>query len=139
MKKKLRYSLFMLLMTMGGMAWGQEVTLDFSSNEDWQFPTSKATTEASFTNGDGYTITLEGTSGNGYRWYDSGKYLINGKQGATLTLPAFDFDVASIEVVGREGASTSTMFNVFVGDDAVSTEVTGCTGTQVFEIEDGYP
>ena len=102
----------------------QEVTIDFSgSTDNWGIGTTKLIDAAEFTYG-GYTIILEGTAGNGYRWYDSGNIIL-GKQGATLTLPAFSFDVERIDVVGTSGASASVKQNIFVGDEAVSTETTG--------------
>ena len=124
------------LMSLSMMA--QTVTLDFTTN-DWGFPTaSKAVAQASFTNTDGYTIILEGSTGNGYRWYENYQYLLNGQTGATLTLPAFDFAVERIEVVGREGASTATQQNIFVGDVAVSTATTGAAGTNEYLIDENY-
>ena len=120
--------------------WAQDVvTLDFTDNTDWEFPTSKVVTENSYTDGQGYTIKLEGAgSKNGYRWYSDNKYLINGKSGATLTLPAFDFDVQAIQVVGRSGASGAVGQNIYVGETAVSTETTGATGTNLYYINPSY-
>ena len=134
MKKTLRFATLVLMAMFVGNSYAQEVTLDFSSNDDWQFPTAKAVDAASFTNGEGYTITLEGTSGNGYRWYTEG-YLLNGKQGATLTLPVFDFEVEKIVVYGRTLASTGVKQNIFVGETAVSTETTGATTDNTYVID----
>ena len=107
-----------------GKVSAQEVTIDFSgSTDNWGIGTTKLIDAAEFTYG-GYTIILEGTAGNGYRWYESGNIIL-GKQGATLTLPAFSFDVERIDVVGTSGASASVKQNIFVGDEAVSTETTG--------------
>jgi hypothetical protein len=108
-----------------------------TSANEWEFPTTKEVEEGEFT-ANGYTIKVAGTDGNGYRFYTGDKYLLMGKQGAYLTLPAFDFPVSKIEVVGREGASGSVVQNIFVGDQAVSTETTGATGTNTYEIADGY-
>ncbi|MBR7018273.1 MAG: hypothetical protein IKH99_05425 [Prevotella sp.] len=109
------------------------VTLDFTSNA-WGIPEdAKATEKKDFTNGT-YTITLEGTEGNGYRFYASDQYLLIGKQGATLTLPAFSFDVEAIETVGRDKASAAVKQNIFVGDEAVSEETTGAQGTNAYKI-----
>ncbi|MBR6198497.1 MAG: starch-binding protein [Bacteroidaceae bacterium] len=114
------------------------VVLDFTVN-DWGIPTSsKMVEENSYTNTAGYTIKLAGTSGNGYRYYSNGSYVINGQKGAYLTLPAFDFDVEKIEVVGRNAASADTKQNIFVGDTPVSTETTGVKGTNVYEIDEAY-
>lgn len=52
-----------------------------------------------------------------------------------MTLPAFDFDVAKIEVVGRTGASTSTLQNIYVGDAAVSTQTKGADKTNEYAID----
>ena len=124
MNKFLRYSFVALLAMFGLNINAQEVTIDFSgSTDNWGIGTTKLVEAQSFTYG-GYTITLEGTRGNGYRWYDSGNIIL-GKQGATLTLPAFSFDVERIDVVGTSGASASVTQNIFVGDEAVSTETTG--------------
>lgn len=127
-----------LLCAVFGTTWGQEVTLDLTDGT-WGFPTTKKVEATSYTNGDGYTIIVEGTTGNGFRVYTGNdSYFLFGQQGASITLPAFDFDVEKIEVVGRSGASASTKMNVFVGDDAVSEETTGCTGTNTYEIDEDY-
>ena len=124
MNKLLRYSFIALLAMVGLNISAQEVTLDFSgSTDNWGIGTTKLVEAQSFTYG-GYTITLEGTTGNGYRWYESGNIIL-GKEGATLTLPVFDFDVERIDVVGTSGASASVKQNIFVGSEAVSTETTG--------------
>lgn len=122
--KKILLSLFGLMLMFSGNVSAQEVTIDFSgSTDNWGIGTTKLIDAAEFTYG-GYTIILEGTAGNGYRWYDSGNIIL-GKQGATLTLPAFSFDVERIDVVGTSSASASVKQNIFVGDEAVSTETTG--------------
>ena len=112
-------------------------TFDLTQN-DWGFPegsANKAVEEGSFSNS-GYTIKVAGSNSNGY-YYNTG-YLMIGKAGAYLTLPAFDYDVDKIEVVGRSGASTSVKQNIYVGETAVSTETTGCTVTNTYEIAEDY-
>ena len=42
-----------------------------------------------------------------------------------MTLPAFDFDVERIDVVGTSSGASGRLQNIFVGDEAVSTETTG--------------
>ena len=122
--KKILLTLFGLMLMFSGNVSAQEVTIDFSgSTDNWEIGTTKLIDAKEFTYG-GYTIILEGTAGNGYRWYDSGNIIL-GKQGATLTLPAFGFDVERIDVVGTSSASASVKQNIFVGDEAVSTETTG--------------
>ena len=109
-----------------------------TSANEWGFPTSeKGFDEAEFT-ANGYTIKVAGTSGGGYSYKIPDKYLILGQKDAYLTLPAFDFPVSKIEVVGRDGASASVVQNIFVGDQAVSTATTGATGTNTYEIAEDY-
>jgi len=138
MNKILRYSFVALLAMFGlGNVNAQEVTIDFSgSTDNWGIGTTKIVEEKSFTYG-GYTIKLKGTEGNGYRWYDSGNIIL-GREGATLELPAFNFEVARIDVVGTSGASTSVKQNIYVGEEAVSTETTGAKDvTNAYAIAEG--
>ncbi len=112
-------------------------TFDFTDNA-WGFPTSKQLAENSYSN-NGYTVTIAGAgSNNGFYFYESGSDLLFGKSGAYLTLPAFDYDVEKIVVVGKAGASTSVVQNIYVGDEAVSTATTGATGTNTYEIDPSY-
>ncbi len=146
--KLLRFSLLcILVMLCGGSVFAEDdplsdrtpqVTLDFSSSTDnWNIGTTKTVDEKSFTY-NGYTIKLKGTTGNGYRWYNSG-YVINGKQGATVTLPAFNFDVDYITVEGTGGATAEVKQNIFVGETAVSTETTGAKNvTNKYAIASNY-
>ena len=130
-----------------GKAFGQEVTLDFtladaenSKVSVWGFPagsSNKTVEEKSFTYG-GYTVKVAGSEGQGYYWQDKDHYLFYGKEGATLTLPAFSFDVERLEIEGNGSASGSVKFNVFVGETAVSTEATGAQGTTIFDIAADY-
>ena len=140
MTKKIHLFLTMLLCAVFGMVQAQEVTLDFTTN-DWGLPESKANQlleSKTFTNSDGYTITLEGAGeGNGY-YFNTQGYLMLGKKGASLTLPAFNFKVSRIDVVGRSGASGSTIQNIFVGETAVSTETTGADGTNEYTIDEAH-
>ena len=137
MNKNLRLFMTALLCAVLGTVWGQEVTLDFTTNE-WQFPEgsgNKGTAAANFTNGT-YTITLEATTGY---YYNTG-YLMLGKNGSSLTLPAFNFAVGTIEVVGNSGgnASTNTVENIFVGETAVSDQQVGSASTNTFAIAADY-
>ncbi len=134
MNKILRYSLLAVLAIVGmGNSYAQEVTIDFSGTTDnWGIGTTKIVEEKEFTYG-GYTIKLKGTEENGYRWYDTGNILL-GKNGATLTLPAFSFDVERIDVVGTSSASSNVLQNIYVGETAVSTQTTGAQGTNLYEI-----
>ena len=146
MKKLLRFSLLALFGLIGTNAMAQEVTLDFTvvdpSDETgktsyWGFPSgseNKLTDEKSFTYG-GYTVKV--AAPDGYYWHNKDHYLLFGKMGATLTLPAFDFDVERIDIEGNGNASAGTKQNIFVGDEAVSTETTGAQGTNYFQIAEG--
>ena len=147
MKKNLRLFLVAALAMVGMNASAQEVTFDFNTmDNNWGLPTTKTVDETSYTYG-GYTIKIAGTSGKseGFAWNNIteaqevvGHYLILGKNGAYLTLPAFSFDVDKIEVVGRAGASSAVKQNIFVGENAASTETTGATGTNTYMIKKDY-
>ena len=122
----------------GGTGETGVVAIDFSGpDDDWGIGTTKLYDENSFTYGD-YTIKLKGTSGGGYRWYNTGNIIL-GKKDAYLELPAFDFDVAKIEVVGTSQASAAVVQNIYVGDVAVSTATTGMLNvTQSYTISPNY-
>ncbi len=127
MKKHLLFSLFAMVLSL--CTYAQEVTLDFTTNT-WGLPVGKAnkgTEPISLTSGD-YTVTFE----TGY-YYNSG-YLMLSSTNAALTLPAFDFDVEKIVVTGNTNASTSVKQNIYVGEQAVSTETTGAVGTNTYLI-----
>ena len=113
---------------------------DFTDNTEWSFPegsSNKTTTSTNYT-ADGKTITLGGGgSGNGH-YFNADGYLMLGKEGATLTLPAFDKPVTQIDVVGRAGASSTVGQNIYVGSETVSTETTGAQGTNKYEINSEY-
>lgn len=136
-----------------GAISAQEVTLDFTDNTKWQIPTAATRESKSFTDGTN-TITLASPSTGtkeGYKFvsYGGSNYLILGKNGATLTLPKFNFAVSKIVVEGNKGASASVKQNIFVGDKAVSTETIGAAEkanpqsdgpakTNTYEIDPGY-
>ena len=135
MKNFLRYSFVALMAMIMGNAFAQEVVFDFTDEANpWGFPTEQLKETGTFTK-DGKSIVI--TTTNYTRWFSDSKALLIGKEGATLTLPAYDFDVEKIEVVGHDGASGKVTHNIFVGDEAVSTEVTGAKGTSSFEIAAG--
>jgi hypothetical protein len=104
----------------------------------WEFPTENyVQTETSYTNS-GYTITLGASSNGGHKVLTDATdghiiSLIWGKTDATLALPAFDFNVNKIIVYGNSGASGKVTFNIFDGNDAVSSKV-----TQLFKIAEGH-
>ena len=108
---------------------------DLSVN-GWGLPEKSAniTQSGSYENS-GKTITLEGDPGF---YFNTSGFILLGKTGATLTLPAFGFDVMAIEVTGASGASVNTKQNIFVGETAVSTETTGAKGTNLYFIDEDY-
>jgi len=115
----------------------KQVTLDFTDNSEWGFPTDyvNSTKENSYTNS--YTVKLAGSgaASTGYKWNSSTSALIIGKEDAYLKLPAFSFATSKIVVTGpASGASGKVTWNTFVGDDAVSTEVTGSNANHTFNI-----
>lgn len=130
-------SLFLILLGCATGTWAQEtpeVTLDFTTNT-WGLPTSGGTTETAYTNGE-YEIKLYAS--NAYYYFTNNKCLLLGKQNATLTLPAFDFDVEKIVVTGNSGGSGKTTQNIFVGSTAVSTETTSSKLVHTYEIDANY-
>ena len=153
MIKTLRFTLMAVMMLICGAISAQEVTLDFTTNDKWQLPTAAARDSKSFTDGT-YTVTLASPSKGtkeGYKFvsYGGSNYLILGKQGATLTLPKFNFAVSKIVIEGNKGASASVGQNIFVGDKAVSTETIGAAEKanpqsngpakiNTYEIDPGY-
>lgn len=137
--KKILLSLFGFMLMFAGNVMAQEqepeVTIDLTTNDVWAFPTDYVKTEASYTN-NGVTLTFAAAS-NGHKYNSNDKYVIFGKKDAAVTLSAFEFDVERIDVIGRTGASGKITFNIFVGEESVSTEVTGATGTANFLIAEG--
>lgn len=112
--------------------------MDFTNNTNWKFPDSydnKKTDAGDFTDGT-YTVTV--AAPKAYYWISSNKALLMGKLGATLTLPKFDFEVERIDVVGPDGASKNTTRNIYVGDQAVSTQTTSAKGTKEYKIAADY-
>ena len=147
MNKFLRYSFMALLAMVVGNVSAQDVTFDFTLETEegskvsvWGFPSGsseKIVEEKPYTY-NGYTVRVAGSEGQGYYWHNKDHYLLFGKQGAYLTLPAFDFDVQRIEVVGTSGASTGVKQNIFVGDEAICTETTGAKNvTNSYDIPEG--
>ena len=139
MKQLLRLTFLALVAMVCNVANAQEVTLDFTDNSVWNFPagsSNKGTTEAPFSNGT-YTIQVAGEN-SGYYYVSNGSYLLFGKSGAYIKLPAFSFDVERIDVVGNSGASSAVTQNIFVGETAVSTQTKGATGTNLYEIASDY-
>lgn len=117
--------------------WGgyaqEKVILDFSK-ADWNFPSTPNANKASYTC-DGYTITFGANSGH----HKEGNGIVMGKKGATLSLPAFNFDVEKIIIKKNTGSvSGKVTFNIFVDNTAVSTQAKGCDKDKTFIIKDEF-
>lgn len=117
--------------------WGgyaqEKVILDFSK-ADWNFPSTANANKASYTC-DGYTITFGANSGH----KEQGNGIIMGPKGATLSLPAFNFDVEKIIIKKNTGSvSGKVTFNIFVDNTAVSTQAKGCDKDKTFIIKDEF-
>ena len=82
------------------------------------------------------TIKIDPTANKGSYIYDNKGFLNIGKTGSKIILPAFDFAVEKIEVVGHSSATSypNVDMNVYVGETAVSTACVGSTATSTFEI-----
>lgn len=131
MKRILRSFLTLLMLVVWASGFAQEVTLDFTDNSVWQFPTQVAKTDVTKSNG-AYNVTIEA----GVYYNNSGKYLMLAKN-KSLTLSAFDFDVDKIVVTTTTGSSKNAWSNIFVNNIAVSTKQVG-NGTLEFVINDKF-
>ena len=109
-----------------GSAWAQDVTYDFTGS-GW------SVSNGTLTNG---TVSFTGAGSDNFKMNNG--YFMMGKSGAYINFPTYDKAVEKIVVTGRSGASASTKMNVFVGETAVSTETTGCTGTNTYNIASDY-
>ena len=117
----------------------QTVVFDFATNA-WGIPTYEETnysgvkSETELTDGTN-TITINPTANKGSFYYDSDCLRLQ-KTGSKIVLPAFNFAVEKIEVVGHSKASSYKLadINIYVGGNAVSTETAGITDSHVYEI-----
>ena len=123
MKQKLRFLLLTLLTAVVSAAWGQEVSYDFTDG-------SWSVKNGALTNG---TVSFTGQGGANFKMNTG--YFIMGKSGAYINFPVYDFNVEKIEVIGNSGASADVKMNIFVGNNAVSTETKGSKSTNTYEIE----
>ncbi len=118
----------------------ETVIFDFVNN-NWGIPTmeennfSNIKTAGEYTDGK-KTINIDPTANNGSYIYDSKGFLNISKPGSKIILPAFDFAVEKIEVVGHASGTSyqNVDMNVYVGETAVSTACFGTTATSTFEI-----
>ncbi len=126
-------------------ASAQDVVLDFTNAAtDWGIKATSSSKEKgtqTYTNGT-YSITIAGDGSNGFAAYKgnatSPGYVLFGKLGASITLPAFDFPVGVVQFIGREGASAAAKMNVFVGDQAICKETAGSVETNNYFIPTEY-
>ena len=127
--QNLRWLVTLLAMIVSVGAWAQQVTYDFTGS-DW------SVSNGVLTNG---TVSFTGEGkGSKANFKMNNGYFMLGQNGAYINFPTYDFAVERIEVVGRDGASASVKQNIYVGDDAVSTETSGATGTNTYEIASAY-
>lgn len=124
-----------------------KVTLDFTSGgvagqNEWKLPTvALKNTAGTYTKGN-YSIGISASSDGHKAFYTAvmenkvatgdtiWQGIIFGKTNTVMTLPAMNFKVAKIIVYWvSAGGSSSVVHNIFVGDNAVSTAVTGCNIT----------
>lgn len=122
-----------MLVVWASVGFAQEVTLDFTNAiDDWGISATATTKATKFTNG---TYTIEASKG----FKQQGKGVLLGKEGATLTLPAFDFDVEKIVVRKNTGTVSGRVTqNIFVGTQKVSTQTTGADKDQTYKIDAKY-
>ena len=117
----------------------QTVVFDFVNNA-WGIPTYEATNfsgvKSSTVYNDGLNdITINPTANKGSFYYENDCLRLQ-KIGSKIVLPAFDFAVEKIEVVGSPKASSykNADFNIYTAGTAVSTAVAGLTESHTFEI-----
>lgn len=146
MTKHLRLIMLSLLamICLGGYSQskGPEVTLDFSDykGNPWKIPTSYCKDPKTFTNGT-YTIILTPGESKGFKLanVNSNGVLQMGNKYASITLPAFNFDVEKIVVVPPSGGGNKSVTqNVYVDEVAVSTQTTGCQTKKEYQIKEEY-
>ena len=121
-------------------ALNETVVFDFANNvwgiQEGLDPVTFAGTKTAGEYTDGTkTIYIDPTAKKGQFYYENG-YLRIQKPGSKIVLPAFDFAVEKIEVVGHASATSypSVDMNVYVGSTAVSTACIGSTETYTYEI-----
>lgn len=128
------------------VAWAsgfaQEVTLDFTNSKTWNLPVgdkNTVKTEKTYSNGT-YSITINASVGHYLIGNKEDSYsLFFGQKNATLTLPAFDFDVEKIVLKKTtQTGSKNTTQNIYVGSTAVSTETRGVNNDQTYQINAEY-
>lgn len=125
----MKFMLLLCALIVGsGTIWAEDadVTYDFTGN-DW------SVSNGTLTNG---TVSFTGEGGTNFKM--NGGYFMMGKNGAYITFPTYSSPVSKIVVTGNSGGSSAVKMNIFVGNDDVSTETQGCTGTNTYDIASGY-
>lgn len=88
-----------------------------------------------------YTIILTPGESKGFMLsnYKGTGVLQMGNKNASITLPAFNFDVEKIVVVTPSGVGNKKVTqNVYVDEVAVSTQTTGCQSNKEYQIKEEY-
>ena len=132
-------ALMVTLMTSAQGTLNETAVFDFTNNA-WNIPGYDMVnfrgvkTAETYTDGE-KSITINPTANKGEFYYENG-YLRIAKPGSKIVLPAFDFAVEKIEVVGHASATSypNVDMNVYVGKTAVSTACVGSTATYTYEI-----
>ena len=108
---------------------GADVVLDFTDNTEWGFPSdAKTTAENTYTCGD-YSIKVSA----GAQYYTN--CLLVGKTDAYIKLPVFaDKAIARIATPAESTGAAGVTFNIYAGENAVSTEATNCKEEHTFDI-----
>ena len=139
-----KFTFFVALMVAFTTAYAQgtlneTAVFDFTNNV-WEIPGYDMVnfrgvkTKGTYNDGE-KSITIDPTANKGEYYYENG-YLRIAKPGSKIVLPAFDFAVEKIEVVGHSAAASykNVDMNVYVGKSAVSTACIGSTETYTYEI-----
>ena len=133
MTKHLRFLFVMLLAMIWSAGWAQEVTMNFTDNTSWNFPTDSKNIKSGTYGKGNCAVSL--TGGN---YYLTNNKCLMLKANGTLTFTAFDFEVEKIVVKGNTGGSKNTKQNIYVNDKAVSSETTSSKVTNTYIINDKY-
>ena len=111
-----------------------DVFIDLTDG-NWGFPTDNTTALTTYTNSEtGYAVQCAATTA--YK-VSSTSYFLIGKQNSYMVLPTFSNPIAKIVVVKGSGSqpSSNVVFNIYDGDEAVSTPATGCDEDKEFVID----
>ena len=102
----------------GGSEGPLTIVLSAATKPCDTFPETSAgvTTTSTYTI-DGYEWTFSPSSGNKFSWYPSDKYILWGKTGGYILLPAVEGKkLTSVTILTGKGASTSVKVGVFTAD-----------------------